>query len=65
MLGSIKSSFTNILDSSVAKYNKKTVTVITEDSGRWNVSPSMLSKAEDVKQKKEESKNVIDFKKLK
>ena len=27
------------------KYNKKTVTVITDDGQRWNVSPSFLSKA--------------------
>jgi hypothetical protein len=30
----------------VVKYNKKTVTVITDDGQRWNVSPSLLSKAE-------------------
>jgi hypothetical protein len=30
----------------VVKYNKKTVTVITDDGQRWNVSPSFLRKAE-------------------
>jgi hypothetical protein len=30
----------------LVKYNKKTVTVITEGGQRWNVSPSLLSKAE-------------------
>jgi hypothetical protein len=30
----------------VVKYNKKTVTVITNEGQRWNVSPSFLSKAE-------------------
>jgi hypothetical protein len=29
----------------LVKYNKKTVTVITEEGQRWNVSPSLLSKA--------------------
>ena len=29
------------------KYNKKTVTVITEDGGHWNVSPHLLSKVSD------------------
>jgi len=28
------------------KYNKKTVTVITDEGQRWNVSPSFLRKAE-------------------
>jgi hypothetical protein len=28
------------------KYNKKTVTVITDDGHRWNVSPSYLREAE-------------------
>ena len=27
-------------------YNKKTVTVITDEGQRWNVSPSFLRKAE-------------------
>jgi hypothetical protein len=30
----------------LVKYNQKTVTVITDDGQRWNVSPSFLSKAE-------------------
>jgi hypothetical protein len=29
----------------VVKYNQKTMTVITDDGQRWNVSPSLLSKA--------------------
>ena len=28
----------------VARYNKKTVTVITDEGRQWNVSPSFLSK---------------------
>ncbi len=30
----------------VTRYNKKTVTVITEDGQHWTVSPSLLKKAE-------------------
>lgn len=30
----------------LTRYNKKTVTVITEDGEHWNVSPSFLSKVE-------------------
>jgi len=30
----------------LVKYNKKTVTVITDEGQRWNVSPSFLRKAE-------------------
>lgn len=29
----------------IAKYNKKTVTVLTEDGRRWNVNPQYLSDA--------------------
>ena len=32
----------------VTRYNKKTVTVITEDGQHWNVSPSFLSKTETI-----------------
>lgn len=30
----------------IAKYNRKTVTVIADNGQRWNVSPSFLRKAE-------------------
>jgi hypothetical protein len=33
----------------VVKYNKKTLTVITDEGQRWNVSPSLLSKAKPTK----------------
>ena len=29
----------------ITRYNKKTVTVITEDGQRWNVAPGLLRKA--------------------
>ena len=37
----------------LAKYNKKTVTVITESGQRWNVSPHLLSKVKSAKGKKQ------------
>jgi len=33
----------------LTRYNKKTVTVITDSGERWNVSPSLLRKAEPFK----------------
>lgn len=32
----------------VVKFNRKTVTVITSDSRRWNVSPHLLSPVNDI-----------------
>lgn len=45
----------------LTKYNKKTVTVITDDGQRWNVSPSYLREAEpkDITPKKN---NVVPLK---
>ena len=36
----------------LVKYNKKTVTVITESGQKWNVSPHLLRKVKNVKTKK-------------
>ena len=33
------------IEGMLTRYNKKTVTVITDDGGQWNVSPSYLRKA--------------------
>ena len=43
----------------LVKYNKKTVTVITESGQKWNVSPHLLSKVIIVKERKQG--NVIDL----
>lgn len=32
----------------LTRYNKKTVTVITEDGGHWNVAPQLLRKVRDL-----------------
>ena len=37
----------------LVKYNRKTVTVITESGQKWNVSPHLLSKVKKVKDKKQ------------
>ena len=42
----------------LTRYNKKTVTVITDDGRQWNVSPGFLNKVE-VSQKDTEASNVI------
>jgi len=34
-----------LLSGVLTRYNRKTVTVITDDHGQWNVAPSLLSKA--------------------
>jgi hypothetical protein len=43
----------------LAKYNKKTVTVLTEDGQKWNVSPHLLRTVKRSKRKVKRSGNVI------
>jgi len=43
----------------IAKYNKKTVTVITETGEHWNVPPSVLRRADDVD--RGSTRNVIEL----
>lgn len=45
----------------LTRYNKKTVTVITEDGGHWNVSPSLLRKLESSENESGKANNVIQF----
>lgn len=45
----------------IIKYNKKTVTIITESGQKWNVSPHLLSKVKDVENKSDKSGKVIDL----
>ena len=42
------------------KYNKKTVSVITESGQKWNISPQVLSKVKNSKSKNSKSKNDHD-----
>src|SRR3954464_9449790 len=43
----------------LTRYNKKTVTVITDDGRQWNVSPAVLSKAVPSKSKNSGGSNVV------
>ena len=45
----------------LVKFNKKTVTVITETGQKWNVSPHLLSKVKNVKPKTKKEGHVIDL----
>ena len=50
-----RSEVTGIL----VKYNKKTVTILTEDGQKWNVSPHLLARVKKPKRKMKRSGNVI------
>ncbi len=43
----------------LTRYNKKTVTVITDDGQRWNVTPSLLRKADSPGKGESREANVI------
>jgi hypothetical protein len=45
----------------LVKYNKKTVTVITEEGQKWNVSPHLLEKVKESKQRFKTLDNVIEI----
>jgi len=47
----------------LVRYNKKTVTVITDDGQHWNVHPSLLRRQESVKNADLAKGNLIPFKK--
>lgn len=46
----------------ITKYNRKTVTVISEDRIQWNVSPTFLSAADPIESKEVTNRNVIELK---
>lgn len=47
----------------LTKYNRKTVTIITESGERWNVSPSLLQKAKWRIESQDTSHKVVYLKK--
>jgi len=47
----------------LTRYNKKTVTVITDDGMHWNVSPNLLRKAESSGNTDSDKSNLILLKK--
>ena len=48
-----------VLVGMLTRYNRKTVTVITEDGEHWNVSPTLLRKGIETEVTKEETPNVV------
>jgi ribosomal protein L21E len=50
-----------VLSGMVTRYNKKTVTVVTERGERWNVSPALLQQAGGSQKAESEGRNVIRF----
>jgi hypothetical protein len=46
----------------LTRYNRKTVTIITDDGQHWNVSPSLLRKAESPRNADSGKANVIPLK---
>lgn len=46
----------------LTRYNKKTVTVITDDGQRWNISPSLLRKEKPDERTDIGDSNVIELK---
>jgi hypothetical protein len=47
----------------LTRYNKKTVTVITEGGERWNVTPHFLHRVVDANGAREAAQNVIPLRK--
>jgi len=45
----------------LVKYNKKTVTVLTEDGQKWNVSPHLLSNVNKPEKEIKETGNIIEI----
>jgi hypothetical protein len=43
----------------LTRYNRKTVTVITEDGQRWNVSPRLLGRAEEPRGSENPAPNIV------
>ena len=56
-----QSSGAGQVDGMLTRYNKKTVTVITEDGRQWNVPPSLLRKVTVVEPTGTEGSNVIQL----
>ena len=49
----------------LVKYNKKTVTIITEAGQKWNVSPHLLRKVKKAKKHGKRPDKIIDLKRRK
>jgi hypothetical protein len=51
-----------VIEGMLTRYNRKTVTVITDDGRQWNVSPTFLSRVEPAAAKTHARSNVISLK---
>jgi hypothetical protein len=47
----------------LTRYNRKTVTVITDDGQRWNVSPRLLGRADEAHRSGNPAANIIPLRK--
>ena len=47
----------------LTKYNKKTVTVLTEQGQHWNVAPGLLRKVKDVGEANSDRPNIVELRK--
>jgi hypothetical protein len=47
----------------LTRYNKKTVTVITDDGQHWNVSPNLLHRAESFENEESDNTNILPLRK--
>ena len=59
-----QASANRVVVGTLVKYNKKTVTVVTDDGEKWNISPHFLSKYVPAKKKnnrKNKKGKVIEF----
>jgi len=45
----------------LVKYNKKTVTILSEEGQKWNVSPHLIEKVPEPPSRSKQSNNVIDI----
>jgi hypothetical protein len=45
----------------LTRYNKKSVTVVTDGGQRWNVAPSLLRRAQKARRASQGDSNVIDL----
>jgi hypothetical protein len=50
------------IEGMLTRYNRKTVTVITDDGRQWNVSPALLSRAVPATAKAHARSNVVSLK---
>jgi hypothetical protein len=58
---SLKPDGRSELSGVLTRYNKKTVTVITDAGEHWNVSPAALKKIEGSARTEPENRNVVPF----